>query len=370
MKTLAIFGSTGSIGKTSLKIYENNKNKFNLLYLSAHTNFRELLTQYKKYKPKRIMLTGKINNKFKILKPAIEFKNLNKLKNKIDYVISGFSGYEALQLNLKLLKISKNLLIANKETIICGGNLFMNAAKKNRCNLLPIDSEHYCVNSFLNILKDKKQIDKVYLMASGGPFFKKKKISYNEKISNVLNHPNWKMGKKITVDSSNLTNKILELFEAKILFNLPSTKLKIKIEETSNVHAIIKLKNKLYFSIMHYTNMYVPISSSLNLDHNYDLNFKNLKIKFHDPDKSKFPLIKLGYKLLNTNSNSGMILFTVLNERLVKLYLKKKIRYGDITHYLLKAFKNIYIRKMLRLNIKTFNDIKYLIETAQNFKLI
>ena len=179
MDTLAIFGSTGSIGTTSLNLYKKNKKKFNLLYLSAHNNYRKLKILEKKFNPKKIILTNKKLSNSIILndKKIILEKNLfDKNKKKIDYVISGVSGYEAIDFNFKLLKITKNLLIANKETIICGGDIFLKKAKKYNCNIIPIDSEHYCIYLLLSSFPDLKLIDKIYLPASGGPLLNKKKL--------------------------------------------------------------------------------------------------------------------------------------------------------------------------------------------------
>ena len=372
MKTLAIFGSTGSIGKTSLKILENNKKKFKLLFLSAHSNYKKLKVLEKKFNPNKIFLTNKnLNTSFSLYdKNIILEKDLFCRNNKIDYVISGVSGYDAIEFNFKLLKITNNLLIANKETIICGGNFFLDQAKKFGCNILPIDSEHYCINYFFQHFGkiSKNNIEKVYLIASGGPLLNKKK-NYNEKLKNVLNHPNWKMGKKITIDSSNLSNKILELFEAKILFDIPKNKLEVLIEPSSNTHAIIKLKNNLCFPIMHKPDMEIPISNSLNVRCDKKLKFKNLNISFLSADSKKFPIIKLGYEILRHHKNTAMIFFTVLNDRLAKLYLKSEIKYGDIHFYLVKAFKKKLLQKYLKKKINNVNDILEIIKLAEKIEL-
>ena len=373
METLAIFGSTGSIGKTSLKIFEKNKNKFKLLYLSAHSNYLKLKVLDKKFNPKKIILTNKKKNEEIYLndKKIILEKNLfNKSNKKIDYVISGVSGYEAIDFNFKLLKISKNLLIANKETIICGGHVFLNEAKKHRCNLIPIDSEHFCINYFFDRLSkiNTNEIEKVYLIASGGSLLNKKQ-NYNEKLKNVLNHPNWKMGKKITIDSSNLSNKILELFEAKILFNIPANKLGILIEPTSNTHAILKFSNGLHFSIMHTPDMSIPISSGLNIIYKDKLKFSKLKLSYIDPDNNKFPIIKIGYKILRNYGHVAMIFFTVLNDRLAMMYLENKIKYGDIGFYLVKAFKKLSLKKYYNKEVKNIDDILKMINIAKKLDL-
>ena len=211
-------------------------------------------------------------------------------------------------------------------------------------------------------------IDKIYITASGGPFFKKK-INYKEKINRVLKHPTWKMGKKITIDSSTFANKILELFEAKILFNLPAKKLKIMVEEKSNVHSIIVLKNKISFPIIHKPSMTLPISNSLNVSNNCSLRIENLKINLLPVDSKKFPLIKLGYQILQQGSLYHMILFVVLNERLVKKYINNEINYGDISSYLVKAFKKKEILKIANEPIKNINDIKKVINFGNNLSI-
>lgn len=368
MKTLAIIGSTGSIGRSSLNILKKNKNKFKLIYISCEKNYSILKKQFKEFKPTYIGINKNYYSRFKSFKKIKTLNFLLKKKIKIDYVISGVSGFESLDLNFKLIKISKNLLIANKETIICGGHIFLNEAKKNNCNILPIDSEHYCINYFLNNFKfNLNSINKIILMASGGPFLNKK-IKYKEKISNVLKHPNWKMGKKISVDSSNMSNKVLELFEAKILFKLKNSLLDIKIENKSIVHAIISLKNNLSFLVSHNTSMEIPISNSLNLKNINNNNFLINNFKINKVNNSKFPLVKLGFKILGFGP-AGMILFTVLNERLVNLYLKKVIFYGDISTKLINLFKKNEIVKMSKKCIKTKSDIIKIINFAKKLNI-
>ena len=370
MKSLAIIGSTGSIGLTSLNIYKKNKKKFKLIFLAANTNFKKLKQQSLMYSPKNYFLLNN-NNKYYYDKNFISLeKALSYKKTKIDFVISGMSGYDALSINCKLAKISKNLLIANKETLICGGKFFLDFAKKQKCNIIPIDSEHYSLYHFLQNSNFKSKIDKVYLIASGGPFFKKKKIKYDEKISNVLKHPNWKMGKKITIDSSNFSNKVLELFEAKMLFNIPSSKIKILVEQTSNAHALIRLKNNFLFPIVHFPSMEFSISNALNLDSNIKININNLNLKFIKPSMKKFPIIKLGYDILNKYDHAAMILFTVFNEDLVKKFINNKIKYGDISRILVKLFSKKNIKNKLNAKINNLTDVMKIIKFGKSVKKI
>lgn len=371
MKTIAIVGSTGSIGSSTLKVLKKNKKKFKLIFLSAHNNYKKLLDQKKIFKPKKIFLT---NNNLNLKKKKIDnLTDINfffkRYKKKIDYVVSGASGYEALKINFKLLKISKKLLIANKETIICGGNLFLNEAKKKKCEIIPIDSEHYCINFFLNKMNiEKNEIKKIYLIASGGPFFRKK-IKYDENISKVIKHPNWNMGKKISIDSSNFSNKVLELFEAKILFGHLTKNFKIKVEEKSYAHAIIELKNNLLFPIIHLPTMEIAISNSLELSNRFEFLYNQLNLNFITPCVKKFPIISLGYKILNNYSDKGMLIFTILNERLVKMYIQKKIKYGDISYFLVKAFQNNKIIKESKKKIISKSDMYKTINDAKKIKL-
>lgn len=370
MKTLAIIGSTGSIGKAALSVYRKNKKKFNLVYLAANTNLKKLNLQNIKYKPKHIFLLNDKKKTFNYYKKNfLDTQDaLSSNQKKIDYIISGVSSYDAISVNSKLIKIAKNLLIANKETIICGGSFFLNAAKKNNCKVIPIDSEHYCLDFFLNNFKITDQIKKFYIVASGGPFFKRS-IMKNYNISSVIKHPTWKMGAEISVNSSNFANKVLELFEAKILFKIPSNKIRIRVEQTSNIHAVIKLKNNFYLPIMHKPRMEVPISDALNLEHNYDINQKNFKFNLLIPDSNKFPLIKLGYKILAKYGHIGMIFFTVFNSRMVNLYLNKEIKYGDISNSLVKAFENKLVKNYLKKRIKNLKDVFESINFAEKIKL-
>ena len=369
MKTLAIIGSTGSIGKSALKVFEKNKKQFKLISLAAYTNFYKLSRQYLKYKPENIFLINSqnrsiINKNFLITKDIF----LNKYLKKIDYVISGVSGYDAININFDLTKVSKKLLIANKETIVCGGKIFFNVAKKNKCEIIPIDSEHHCIDFFLKSFNLKKRIKKIYLTASGGPFLNKK-IKYNEKKKKVINHPNWKMGKKISVDSSTFANKVLELFEATNLFNLPYNKLGIKVESKSNTHAIIELNNNFLLPILHYPSMKIPIANSLGVSADLKINLNHLNSDYQDVNIKKFPLVKLGFYILKNCSMAGYIIFTVLNERLVEKYLKNEVKYGEIVDKLVKLFKQNVLLKKSKKNIRNIKDIFDTINYAKKIKL-
>ena len=248
-KKIAILGSTGSIGLNTLKIIKNDKNNFDVILLSTNKNIYRILKQAKEFKVKNIIITDKV--KFEFAKKKIKndnikifnnFDSINKILNntKIDYAMVSISGLDGLKPTLLLTKFSKNLAIVNKESLICGWNLIKKNLKKYKTNFIPIDSEHFSIFSLLND-KNKNKIKKVYITASGGPFINLPKNKFNKiKLSDALKHPNWKMGKKITIDSATLMNKVFEVIEAKNIFNLSFDKISILTHPKSYIHAKIK----------------------------------------------------------------------------------------------------------------------------------
>ena len=243
-KKIAILGSTGSIGKTLLKIINKNKKYFNIVLLTAHKNYKTLIKQAKKFKVKNLIITDKksfnlIKKKYLYSKIKIfnSFECYNTIfKKKIDYTMSSIVGLNGLNPTIKIIKHTKNIAIANKESIICAWNLIYKELVKNKTNFIPVDSEHFSIWYALNN-KTNKNIDKIYLTASGGSLLKVPKEKYNSlKIEKILKHPNWKMGKKITIDSSTLMNKVFEIIEAKKIFNLEYDQLEIIIHPHSYIH--------------------------------------------------------------------------------------------------------------------------------------
>jgi 1-deoxy-D-xylulose-5-phosphate reductoisomerase len=350
---ICILGSTGSIGKSTLEIISKNRNDFEVILLSGNSNFRLLISQAKKFKPKYIYssnfyLTEKIKY-FCIKNKIIIINDLNLLKKiKFDITIAAISGIAGLLPTLNIIKFSKKILIANKESIICGWKFIYKELKKNNCCFVPIDSEHF---SIFNLIENKNMnsIKNIYLTASGGPFFGKninlKKVTPLQ----AIKHPNWKMGKKISIDSANLMNKILEVIEASLIFNLPISKFKIIIHPQSLIHAVVEFKNGLSSMLYHYNDMKIPIANSLYSNfyinktsgNNFSLQ-KNLS--FHNADIKKIPSIKI-LKLTKILNDKGFILINSLNEILVEKFMENKILFTDIVHKLLsildsKAVKN------------------------------
>ncbi len=342
MKKIIILGSTGSIGKQTLEIIKKDKKKFKILLLSTDKNIDLISKQVKTFKVKNIVVTNK--KKYEILKKRLKkikiFPDFNKidkeLKVKADYTMSAISGIEGLRPTINIIKKTKRIAIANKESIICGWELIQKELKKHKTEFIPVDSEHF---SIWSVLKDyhKTNVEKIILTASGGPFLNKK-IAKNIKPSDAVNHPNWKMGKKISIDSATLMNKIFEVIEAKKIFDIELKKFDILIHPKSYVHAIIKLKNGLIKIIAHDTNMKIPIANSIYIGERNQkfiktnsINILNLNsLNFQKVDPKKFPVIKILKKITKKNSLFDTVLVSI-NDELVSLFLKNKINFLDIS---------------------------------------
>ena len=362
MKTIVILGSTGSIGKSLLKIINKDKKSFNIKLLTAHKNYKQLLRQAKLFNVKKVILTDKKTYNLKkenFTKNNISvfnnFSELGKiLTNKVDYVMSAIVGLDGLEPTLKLIKYTKNIAIANKESIICGWNLINKSLKINKTNFIPVDSEHFSIWYGLNKKFKTTNVKRIYLTASGGPLLNISNKKLNKiKLSQVLKHPNWNMGKKISVDSSTMMNKIFEVIEAKKIFNIKYNQLSILIHPDSYIHAIVEFKNRMISIIAHDTTMDIPIyntlfddnkSDILNKSYSLDLNkLNNLSLK--NVQLKKFPVVKI-LNLLPSKSSLFETALVAANDELVNLYLKNKIRYNDISSMLIKEISKKYIMIM------------------------
>ena len=374
-KKIAILGSTGSIGKTTFNIIKNNPKDFELVLLTTNKNSSTILKQAKLLKVKNIIISNE-NEYLKLKKKLSKTKinvhsNLDRLQNivkkKIDYTMCAISGLSGLKSTIDSVKFSKTIAIANKESIICGWQIIDKALRKNKTNFIPIDSEHFSIWSLIKN-QNLKNIKKIYLTASGGPFLNKKNSSLlNIKPKYALKHPSWKMGKKISIDSATLMNKIFEVIEAKKIFNLDINKFKIIIHPKSYIHAIVHFKNGLVKFLAHDTDMAVPIMNSLytNKIFNYNNNNLNLSmlnnLNFSKPDIKKFPVIKILNNLPKKSSYFETILITI-NDYLVEKYLNGEINYHSLTTNILKLIKNPYFTRFYKSNPKNINDIKIMVD--------
>jgi len=371
MKTkIAILGSTGSIGKTLLDIIKKDRKNFDIILLTADKNHKLLLKQAKVFKVKNLIITNK--KKFDLIKnDSIKlnlniynnFENFSKIfTNKVDYTMSSITGISGLEPTLKIIKYSKRIAIANKESIICGWNLIDKELKKNNTDFIPVDSEHFSLwYGIQNI--DINKIEKIFLTASGGPFNNLPLYKFrNITIAQALKHPNWKMGKKISIDSATMINKIYEVIEAKNIFNSSYKKIEILIHRNSYVHAILKFDTGITKIVVHDTTMQVPIFNTLYSNDNKRLRSKKIDIdKLNNLDLKKinikrYPMIRL----LNLLPSKHSLFETVLvsaNDTLVQLFLENKIKFTDIQKKLFNIINKKQFINYKKKSPKTISDI-------------
>ena len=379
IKTIAILGSTGSIGTSVLKSIKHNKN-FKVNLLTTNNNVKKVLAQAIKYKVKHVIIEDKkkyYDYKNNFLKRKVNLhlglKNINKvLKKKVTFCVNSITGIYGLEPTIKIIPMTKYILIANKESIICGWDLIRKKLKKYNTTFIPIDSEHF---SIWELIKNENHshIEKIILTASGGPFLNLPKKSFkNIKPNLAIKHPNWKMGKKISIDSSTMMNKIFEYIEAIKIFNTNKNKISIVIHPSSYVHAIVFFKGDIIKFLAHKPNMIIPISNALGIRSAYNLknnnqNYSELNnLKFFKPDIKKFPLLSIMNLIPNKSSYFETILIT-LNDTLVEKYLNGFINYISIQENILKLIKRPYIMKFYKLKPKNIYDIRNMIEITKKY---
>ena len=376
-KSIAILGSTGSIGKTLINIIKKDKKEFDVILLTADKSYKELFAQAKILNVKNLIITN--NKSYKELKKRKLdniniFNNYNSFNNifrkKIDYVMSSISGIHGLEPTIKIIKHTKKIAIANKEAIICGWHLIKKDLKKFKTQFVPVDSEHFSIFYGLRGYKISN-IEKIFLTASGGPLNNIPKARLkNIKISEAINHPNWKMGKKISIDSATMMNKVFEIIEAKKIFNLNYSQLDILVHPTSYIHAILKFNDGMIKIIAHDTDMKIPIFNSINENQNKiiktdQLNIKKLNflnLKKVDPDK--FPSISIIKKLKNNDTLLETII-VLANDELVNLFLLKKIKFTDI-NLILQKFINMKTNK--KYSLKKPGSLKFILDLNNHIR--
>ena len=373
MKKIIILGSTGSIGKQTLEIIKKDKNKFKILLLSTDKNINLISKQIKTFKVKKIVVTNKrkyeiLKKRFKKIKIFPDFDSLDKkIKVKADYTMSAISGIEGLRPTINIIKKTKRIAIANKESLICGWGLIQKELKKHKTEFIPVDSEHFSIWSVIKNYQ-KSDIEKIILTASGGPFLDKK-IKKGVSPKDATSHPNWVMGKKISIDSATMMNKIFEIIEAKKIFNIPLNKFEILIHPKSYIHAVVKLKNGLIKIIAHDTDMKIPISNSVYMgDKNQNfikskkinikilnsLNLQKLKIK-------QFPVIKILNRITKNESLFDTVIVAI-NDELVNLFLKNKIKFLDISSKIWYLINSPFFSKFRHQKPKNLAQIEKLNE--------
>ena len=341
-KNILIYGATGSIGESTLNLIRNHREKFNVVGLTCNKNIQKVIDLSKEFHCKNIGIGNiKSANKYisdlssyKIHRGIEEFYSLV-IENDVDIIIFAISGTSPLNLLMQLALSGKIIGLANKECIICLGRLFLDRAKTSATNIVPLDSEH---NAIFQLIKNRNlnSIKKYTITASGGNFYN---YSYQDlkKITpeQAITHPRWDMGSKITVDSSTLMNKGLEIIEACILFDIDANHIDALIHPESIVHGLVEFNDTSTHAFLSQPTMEISISSVLFDDNNVDLNKYHLDLKtikslnFYEVDDQKFNAINLAKKSLDYSGLAPSIL-NYTNELMVSLFLQKKILFTDI----------------------------------------
>lgn len=345
MKKITILGSTGSIGLSALDVIEKNSQRFQVKALTAGKNIKLLKKQIEKFKPEVVA----VSNKETALKLRDSLTNKNKVKvfydeeglkevasfSSADMVISAIAGSAGLVPTLAAIEAGKNIALANKETMVMAGEIVTGRAKKKRVKIIPVDSEHSAIFQCLEG-QNRGNLRRIILTASGGPFLNlTTKELKNVTLSQTLRHPNWKMGRKVTIDSASMMNKGLEVIEAKWFFNLDISYIDVLIHPQSIVHSIVEFTDGAFLAQMGIPDMRVPIAYALTYPEriNNDLPSLNLvktgKLEFCSADMKKFPCLRLAYAAGICGGTAPVVL-NAADEIGVSAFMENKIRFIDL----------------------------------------
>lgn len=370
-KHIAILGSTGSIGTQALNVIENNKDKFEIDVLTAHNNADLLIHQAIKFVPKVVVIGNE--NKYQSVKEAlthfpIEVRSgYNAIAESvtlqsIDVVLTAMVGYSGLLPTINAIKAKKNIALANKETLVVAGELITRLALENGVSILPIDSEHSAIFQCL-MGEAGSSIEKIILTASGGPFAGKD-INYLKTVTKkeALKHPCWEMGAKITIDSSTLMNKGLEVIEARWLFNVTPEQIDVVVHRQSIIHSMVQFRDGSIKAQMGLPDMRLPIQLALSYPDRWISDFprfdftKYPTLTFETPDTKNFPNLDLAFKVLRRGGNQACVL-NAANEIAVDAFLKDKIGFFEMTDIIEQTLEKIpYIANPDYEHYKQSND--------------
>ncbi|KPL03037.1 MAG: 1-deoxy-D-xylulose 5-phosphate reductoisomerase [candidate division Zixibacteria bacterium SM23_73_2] len=362
MQKVVILGSTGSIGTSTLEVLSRFPERFKIFGLSANTNIRKLKNQITKFKPSFVTVTDKEG--YNIIKKEISgsrvkiLYGVDGLKEMVshpetDLVVNALVGAVGLIPTLEALDSGKKLALANKESLVMAGEIITERIKEKNAQILPIDSEHSAIKQCL-LSGNNKEIKRLILTASGGPFFKRKSLK-NVTLKQALNHPTWKMGKKITVDSATLMNKGLEVIEAHWFFDVPEDKIEVLIHPQSIVHSMVEFVDGSTIAQLSVPDMKLPIQYALLFPERLPSNNRTLdltvlkNLTFLAPDYKKFPCLNLCYRALELGGTAPAVL-NAANEEAVFAFLKKKLKFVDIPYVIKKVMSSHHLVKKPKLN--------------------
>ena len=357
MKNILLLGATGSIGDSVLSVIKQNSNELNLEGIAFQSNLPKALSIIDQFDPNFVYCESKTNlNSIKesikksqqidLLNEKSQLEFLLNHKN-IDIIISAISGFAGLETTLMASKTGKIILLANKESVVVAGDLILPLAKKYNTKIIPIDSEHNAIFQCLNSEKNTDDVSKIIITASGGPFIDKKVVDLSKVTKKeALNHPNWEMGSKITIDSATLVNKCLELIEAKYLFDLNEKFFELVLHPQSIIHSIVTYKDGSSICQMSNPDMRVPISHALSLEEARlsldfsEIDFSSLNLTFQEFPQDRLELVNIARNICNQGGSSGTI-FNAANEIAVQNFLEDRITFNKIYEVIYRTFDAI-----------------------------
>lgn len=341
MKNIAILGASGSIGTSTLEVIKRHQDEFNLVAFSVFSKIDLIEPILQTFKGVKMVAVKSLDEVASLQLKYMNVKFVEKEEgliniatlNEVDIVVSALVGFVGLTPTIKAIESGKDIALANKETLVVAGDIIMDLTKKHNVKILPIDSEH---SAIFQCLEKDNQVNKIILTASGGPFFKKSLEELeNVTLEEALNHPTWKMGSKITIDSATMFNKAFEIIEASHLFNLNASQIEVIIHPQSIIHSIVEFNDGAQKAQMGVSDMKVPIAYALSYPRRLNNIAKSLslkevsKLEFYEADLNRFEPLLLAYKALKEKGTYPTVL-NAANEEAVSLFLNQKIKFSDI----------------------------------------
>ena len=366
MKNILLLGATGSIGDSVLSVIKQNNDKLNLLGISFNHNIAKGKEIIKEFSPSYAHINDPVEyNKIEKLEDCSYFNSTTDLENiinhkDIDIIVCAISGYAGLKATYIAASTGKKILLANKESIVAGGDLILPLAKENNSEIIPIDSEHNAIFQCLSGERGTEDVQKITITASGGPFLNYaisdlKNVTKNE----ALNHPNWKMGNKVTIDSATLVNKCLELIEAKYLFNLDEKFFDLVVHPQSIIHSIVTYIDGSSICQMSSPDMKVPIAHALSGSNRlpinfHSLDFTSLNLTFQEFPRDRMEIQNIAREVCNKGSNLGTV-FNAANEIAVECFINGEIKFDNIYEVIYRTFDRNDVSNVL--SLESINDI-------------
>jgi len=356
-KKVFILGSTGSIGVSTLDVIRLHKETFEVVGLTANKNVELLLKQVEEFNPKYVILrdrnlVNKLENNLRketILLSGKEGLLTGTREAEYDILLSALVGFAGLQPTIEGIKRGKRIALANKETLVVAGEIITQLAKEFNSEIVPVDSEHSAIFQCF-VGEDEKEAEKIILTASGGPFFKKSKEELkNVTVAEALNHPNWDMGSKVTIDSATMMNKGLEMIEARWLFDMPPAKIDVTIHPQSIIHSMVQFVDGSIKAQLSSPDMRLPIQYALTYPERLPNSFTSTKLteieefSFFKPDLEKFECLQLAFDVMEMGGTAPCIL-NAANEIAVERFLKNEISFSAIPELIKEALNNIEVK--------------------------